>query len=326
MLKKVFNIINSFFTNHRKFLYLVKHYLNGVLSKKKSLKICQKNNRDYERMGISKLGINTYDGSNQFTHPDSVFFNGKYWLVMTPYPYGMEAYENPCLYSSCVFSDFNEQISNPISDQGVIRRGNHLSDPFFCLNDKELLVLYRKNERLQKGEIVGIYYRVLNSNKSLSEEQCLISGTENFLSPIMFKENQIYHFQYMNKTQEGSEIKELLFDNELKQIQTRFIDINGFPNDYYFWHFGLKHNDDSGKTKGLVLIRHKQIEKDFLLCEAEYDQEKLRWNFVKFVDIPSKLKSNIMHVYKSCYVPNDHKILLSYKDKKGRYYCSLIEC
>ena len=42
--------------------------------------------------------LETYDGSNQAVHPDVTYFNGEYWLAATPYPYGMEEYENPCLY------------------------------------------------------------------------------------------------------------------------------------------------------------------------------------------------------------------------------------
>ncbi len=51
------------------------------------------------------LSIPTYDGSNQLTNPDVAYvssgWNGyKYWMAMTPYPNGNEAYSNPSVVAS----------------------------------------------------------------------------------------------------------------------------------------------------------------------------------------------------------------------------------
>jgi PGF-pre-PGF domain-containing protein len=57
------------------------------------------------RRGTMQLDIPTYDGSGQAVHPD-IYYNAngwrgyKYWMVMTPYPNGDSAYENPSILVS----------------------------------------------------------------------------------------------------------------------------------------------------------------------------------------------------------------------------------
>jgi len=63
------------------------------------------NAKQIMRNAINHLHIPTYDGSNQAMHPDIIYFsNGwnyyKYWMVMTPYPFGNDRYENPSIVVS----------------------------------------------------------------------------------------------------------------------------------------------------------------------------------------------------------------------------------
>lgn len=44
------------------------------------------------------VDLPTCDGSGQACHPTTAVFCGKTYLACTPYPYGVEFYENPCLY------------------------------------------------------------------------------------------------------------------------------------------------------------------------------------------------------------------------------------
>lgn len=43
------------------------------------------------------LRLPTYDGSGQACHPTVSVFQGKTFMACTPYPYGQDFYENPCL-------------------------------------------------------------------------------------------------------------------------------------------------------------------------------------------------------------------------------------
>ena len=46
------------------------------------------------------VNVPTYDGSNQVVHPDVRFFNGKFYMTITPYPFSKSSYENPSFYVS----------------------------------------------------------------------------------------------------------------------------------------------------------------------------------------------------------------------------------
>lgn len=96
MIKKLVNFALRIF-NPPFFRYSVYHNLRKDVSKEVACKIWKKNKKQYlaeERDFV----VDSYDGSNQWVHPDVSFFDGLYWFVATPYPYGMEEYENPCVY------------------------------------------------------------------------------------------------------------------------------------------------------------------------------------------------------------------------------------
>ena len=325
MFKRLLDLIRMFFTDRILFKYYFKHYLNSTVSVKKAKKISKKNDLEYENIKFSRYVIETYDGSNQYTHPDCIKFNNKYWLIITPYPYGMEAYENPCIYNSDSLTDMKQIFEAPISDQKVIRRRQHLSDPFFCINDDTLIALYRRNEFENGKPIVRVDYRIIDSNLKLNEEKNLISTTDDLLSPFMIKNENKFIFQYMNKTSDGSDIIEIIYDDKFNVIEKNTVKAVGFPENYYFWHFGINHECKDDNIGGLILIRNKQNEKDFVLCNAKYDVKNKEWTYVNTVNIPDEIKNELSHIYKSCYIPDTNKILLSIHDKKRRYYCSLIE-
>ncbi|MCX9028189.1 MAG: LamG domain-containing protein, partial [Candidatus Methanoperedens sp.] len=76
------------------------------------------------RRGTMQLDIPTYDGSGQAVHPD-VYYNAngwrgyKYWMVMTPYPNGNDAYENPSILVSNdgISWSVPQGLQNPIDPQ-----------------------------------------------------------------------------------------------------------------------------------------------------------------------------------------------------------------
>src|SRR5690348_15730970 len=48
---------------------------------------------------LSRLAIDTYDGSGQLVHPDVLLDGDRILLAATPYPYTNDRFENPCLYT-----------------------------------------------------------------------------------------------------------------------------------------------------------------------------------------------------------------------------------
>lgn len=98
------------------------------------------------------LFIETYDGTNQPTHPKLLYFkngfNGyKYWLSYTPYPNGQPATENPCIAVSNDLLNWTIPVglTNPIgkapSNAGM---SNYNSDAHLVYNGTALECWYRE--------------------------------------------------------------------------------------------------------------------------------------------------------------------------------------
>lgn len=323
LFKKFCLLIAVFFINNRRYQYLKRYYLNKSIDIKKAKPIRVKNDKDYENMGIERFIVETYDGSNQYTHPDIVLWRDALFLVLTPYPYGIESYENPSLYK--LDNRLKKiEFSNPIASLNDVKRRNHLSDPFFCPSDNCLLILYRKNVIVDYIEQVSIEFVVLDNSYNLLPSRVLISGKEDMLSPIMYKSDSSFFLQYINRIGNVSEVVEKQFDNQLKQTNSQIVNMVGFPDGFYLWHFGIDHN--TNKTiKGLLLLREIQSDNHFILCESVFEKTLHSWIYVKTVAIPDYLDKTIGHIYKSCYLPNTNKVLLSFRDKRFRYYSSFIE-
>ena len=172
------------------FLYRVCHYLNKDVPHWIAMSIYKKNLKEYKKECSEEFLIGTYDGSGQAVHPDMAYLNNQYWLVITPYPYGMEEYENPCIYHG-------EDLKNlvcpqaPIAIQRKHTQGVHLSDPCFAVNGNKLYCYYRESER--KGEreentIWGIPYN--NLEKKWGESSLLLDSIDDkILSPAMIFDN-----------------------------------------------------------------------------------------------------------------------------------------
>lgn len=103
------------------------------------------------------LNIPTYDGSNQVVHPSVIDFLAEYglpqwggyrfWMVITPYPYGNDASENPSIYSSDDGINWftPPNIKNPIdSAPGGWKKGfNNDPDMVYDPDHDEIWVYFR---------------------------------------------------------------------------------------------------------------------------------------------------------------------------------------
>ncbi len=100
--------------------------------------------------------IPTYDASYQLTHPKILYFengwNGyRYWMSMTPYPFGHDIYENPSIVVSNDGKTWAppEGLKNPVS--GVpsdVALGGHYSDSHIVMRGDTMELWYRYNPAL----------------------------------------------------------------------------------------------------------------------------------------------------------------------------------
>ncbi|KEI08624.1 hypothetical protein Z957_06990 [Clostridium sp. K25] len=143
---------------------LVKKY--AINEKRKIASIAYAESRDDTyglkvQNAIRPLKTPTYDGSNQAVHPKVLYFkngwNGyKYWMGITPYPYGNDDYENPQILVSNDGINFKSPKgpNKPLFVPSDVKRGGHYSDIHLCAVNDTLEVYFRYNPaKTEKNEV-----------------------------------------------------------------------------------------------------------------------------------------------------------------------------
>lgn len=329
--KKIISLLSTL-NNPFYFMYRVCHYLNKDMPHWMAMSIYKKNLKEYKKGRSEDFLIDTYDGSGQAVHPDMAYLNNQYWLVITPYPYGMEEYENPCIYHG---EDLKNLICPhaPIAIQRKHTQGVHLSDPCFAVNGNKLYCYYRDSERKGNREENTIWEIQYNESEKKWDEASLLldSIDDKILSPAMIFDDDgklcIYYVSTLNNkytlvsTMSNGVVNELTEHN-----------IIGMPQDYYLWHIGIKRAIDiydSGKDtdmlKGLFLIKSIKNKSKMKLFEAEGNLSGSSWQITNEVEISNWLLKEIAFPYKSCYISNGRgEIMLSFCDKNHRYRLIII--
>lgn len=314
------------------FLYLVHHYLKKSVPERFARKIAAYN--------ISKYGENdvvflTYDGSNQMVHPDCLIFQDNYWFVGTPYPYGMEEYENPCVYKGKELEDLWSNNSYPIDRQRRHEIGFHLSDPCLFVFQQELFCGYRENTRENNIEHNLIYVKKLLPNDQWSERKLVIeSVSDSLLSPafVCYDDNGVDELSmiHVNRTGDSSFLVESKLDSHLNIISQQSLKCEGIPDGYYVWHIavsfkdGIRRDCKKQKLEGLFLLKNAFDGGDYKLYFAEKESNK-NWIISHQVMASETIRSNELHPYKSCFIPSTKKIIYSYIDYKRRYRLEIVD-
>ena len=320
--KKMFSLLgtlrNPFF-----FLYRVCHYLNRYVPHRLATFIYHRNIKDYKKEGVRDFLLDTYDGGGQAVHPDIVYYNNLYWLTITPYPYGMEEYENPCLYQGKNLNNL-ALPKGPIAVQKEHTQGVHLSDPCFAVDDNKLYCYYRESERkgnIEEHTIWEIPY--CDAKKSWGDpKQLMCSVDDKLLSPAMvYKEPEVLTIYYVSSLNDNYT---LVSTNKDAKGLTKH-NVCGMPSGYYLWHIGIsKVKDLDNKTTdngllGLFLMESMETKGGMKLFEARNDGSEPDWHITREVLMPDEIKEIVAFPYKSCYIPNGNgAILLSFRDKKSR--------
>ena len=308
------------------FLYRVYHYLNKDVPYGVTKYIYKKNLKDYQKNNSNDFFIETYDGSGQAVHPDIAYMKNSYWMVLTPYPYGMEEYENPCIYHGSSLSKLQVPKA-PIAVQHKHIQGVHLSDPCFATDGEQLYCYYRESERkgeIEKNTIWGMWYN--EQDKTWVKPDFIMDSVDDkLLSPAMvYKEPgdlTIYYVSSLNGSYSLVSTKSRETSSDITAHK-----IFGMPEDYELWHIGIsKAKDinpnaaDSIELFGLFLSRAKGKKDDMRLFEARNNGLNVEWHIIKEIEMPDDIKDIVAFPYKSCYIPQEKgKILLSFRDKKSR--------
>ena len=130
-----------------------------------------------------QVRLTTLDGSNQCVHPDVVRFLGELYIAYTPYPYGIDFYENPEI---AVLDQYGKWIQ--LEDDTIAKAGNiekfYCSDPFLYADDDCLFYFYRITDK-EIDPKSSICYTVFDGKKWHSEKILTRKFDQDYISPFI---------------------------------------------------------------------------------------------------------------------------------------------
>ncbi len=184
------------------------------------------------------LDISTYDSSNQATHPDILYFengfNGHYfYMVMTPYPYSNDHFENPSILVSENGVDFYEEIIglNPLINAPQY---GHNDDPDIMFDtEKNMFHLYYLETMEPDSQNVILLQSkdAINWSKERVIHYDLQKGDNFIVSPTIIKTKINYYMYYVNLSLQGHPIQFLNSENGINWEKDSIFSINAnYPN------------------------------------------------------------------------------------------------
>ena len=225
---------------------------------------------------VKPLFIETPDGMNQLVHPDVIRTEeGRYLMVVSPYPFGYEVFENPVFYESDNFEKW-EYISGPIDFPEVSKGGRrHFSDPVIA-KEGEYICFYRECRYDIDVPVTTIYLQKSNNLKSWGNKKIVFSSPMSecdVISPSIYFDDIGMHFYCC-----------AMIQNEMKLIKVdgydiardKFIEMNlkGIPKQKILWHMSvIPHNKGElflivladcfgGANSELYIAVHRDYEDD----------------------------------------------------------------
>lgn len=201
------------------FVYKVYRRLNRVVPVWLANKLAVQFKQDSEKKGVNLLWLRTYDGSSQCAHPHVVKWKEKLWLVVTPYPYGMSAYENPCMYSGTSIDQMCEHVDNPVDIPKSSTSGTHFSDPCLYSDESNLYCFYResrdvKQENGKNAIRDTIFLRKMEDNLVWGPSRVVMSEwreVDELLSPAFLRSSE--GSLYMAHIRLKGNTSQLVFNN-----------------------------------------------------------------------------------------------------------------
>lgn len=305
------------------FRYRLNHYLKKPVALKKAKVWSKRNKKYYESKGIDVIWFETYDGSDQICHPNITFWHDNYWMVATPYPYGMEEYENPSIFYGKEFTGMIPFHSNPIAYPSKKGYGSHLSDPCLFSDDDYLYCFYRDTINCGKEIENRICYKKLDGNDFTPEKVLLSSFDDGLLSPaVLCIENVKYLFYVSNIQGELSLVMANISDDMVIDDSSKKL-ILSKDDEWNIWHFDAKSTKDG--IVFLLLQRSKMDKKKFKLQKGTFNLVSQSVALGGDIVIPDEIKEVMAFLYKSCIIPDSKKILLSFRDINNVYVTKVIE-
>jgi len=331
--KNIFRIRSmlSALKNPRFFAYRCFHYINRYMPVGAAKAMAKKNARAYEKQGVRELRVPTYDGSDQSVHPDITRWNGQYVLAVTPYPYGMGEYENPCVYRSADLNVFHPVCAQPLAFPQKHSYGCHLSDPCILTYENRLTCFYRESARVSGGEISTVWMTQYNElADAWDTPREVVSATDDLLlSPAMVvsADGSCYSF-HINS---AAELILSQLDSDCRMCNPQKVSCLDIPKGYAPWHIAVayqetldKQQNNSEAQLGLFLLRSATNQPVFRLYLASSEGLGKPWKMEREICWNDEIRQAMKHPYKSSFIPGTRHILLSFRDAQDRYRLTVL--
>lgn len=199
------------------------------------------------------LKIETYDsnGTYQAMHPSIIDFkkewNGwRYWMGYTPYTFGNESVENPCIAVSNDLINWKtpKDIINPLENT-IDHNYYHWSDIHLIYRkDKDQLECWYRKRTKKPINKEQIYRTIIKNGQIVSKSELMFTSEDTFnkfLSPVII-------YDYINSKYQIWVVEELSMGNRLKYYESdigdnwifvRDIDLRAYDG-YEIWHMDIK--------------------------------------------------------------------------------------
>ena len=302
--------------------------------------IARMNTREILKFGVSKLlFIPTYDGSMQAVHPDIIQWNDEFWLTCTPYPYGVDTYENPSIYHSKDINQWHvpDGCRNPLAFPSIRKRGYHLSDPCLVVFKNSLLLYYRETHKVDG--IDRSHISMLSSGNGCNWKgpvTVMKSETDSLISPAIISSRMhcfMFHVRLDNPY--GGTLLLSKSDDGINWSSQGEVQVENIPEGMLIWHISIMTKDGYGKViaedenicgnlLGLFLMRGINTTDVYKLYWATCEGDGLRWKITEELSIPADLQKYIDLPYKSTVIPKTGDILVSGRGYKHRWYLYLL--
>lgn len=259
-------------------------------------KICLDRN---QKIGKAiKVNLKTYDGLDQAVHPSCVMQDGKLYMVVTPFPYGNDKLENPCIYVSedgLNFEPINGDF-NPVALPTQHDKLSYLSDPFMKIVDGNITLIYRECVYKNEQDYTAVIYIMENHNFTKWENKRVLFRTDQGgMSPCIFKDSLYYVEFYEDTTR-------LI---ERTKNKENVISVENEPNGMMLWHIDFfSHNSDD---YGLFAYStdHSGGGTRLFLAKRRIDNT---WECHKEILLDNK--KTVAKMYKSCVIAIDDRLSL----------------
>lgn len=269
------------------------------------------------------VDIPTYDGSGQACHPTISVFRGKTYMACTPYPYGVEFYENPCLY----VRDPGSRRWRPVPGAFPLARPQrlgfeHYSDPCLFRHDGKLVLLFRKKERRPEGAAELLFTSTTTDGETWTAPQVLAEGGEDALISPAVAGGTLFCVERERPGDDssGTRLARYALESLSGLGQPAVCGIEGLEQDFFVWHIECAALPD-GAVRGLFMLQKKSAAPiQSKLALARWEPERNLWRLERDLPPAEAERNTAAFVYKSCFTEDPGRILCSACDWKDRYF------